>query len=37
MKSEDEFEYLLKIVLVGNSGVGKTKLLEWFTYDKFEV
>ena len=37
MKSEDEFEYLLKIVLVGNSGVGKTKLLDWFTYNWFEM
>lgn len=30
-----EYDYLFKIVIVGNSSVGKSALLQRFTDDKF--
>lgn len=31
MLTDDEFDYLLKLVLIGDSGVGKSNLLSRFT------
>lgn len=33
---EAEFEYLFKLLLIGDSGVGKSTLLLSFTSDTFE-
>ena len=33
---EDDYDYLIKIVIVGDSGVGKTNLLSRFSVNKFE-
>ena len=33
---EDDYDYLIKIVIVGDSGVGKTNLLSRFSINKFE-
>ena len=35
--SSDEYDYLVKIVLIGDSGVGKSNLLSRFTKDEFTV
>lgn len=35
MMSDESFDYLFKIVLVGDSGVGKSNLLSRFTHDEF--
>lgn len=32
---EEEYEYLFKAVLIGDSGVGKSNLLSRFTRDEF--
>jgi len=34
---EDSFDYLFKIVLVGDSAVGKSNLLSRFAYDEFDL
>ena len=36
MHSEEDYDYLVKVVIVGDSGVGKTNLLSRFSADKFE-
>ena len=36
MKKKFGYDYFLKSVLIGNSGVGKSSFLFWFTDDKFE-
>lgn len=33
----DEYDYLVKIVLIGDSGVGKSSLLSRFTKNEFNV
>lgn len=37
MGSNDEYDYLFKIVLIGDSGVGKSNLLSRFTHDEFNL
>ena len=34
---EDPYDYLFKIVLIGDSGVGKSNLLSRFTRDEFNL
>ncbi len=34
-RSEDQFDFLFKIVLIGDSGVGKSNLLSRFTRNEF--
>ncbi|GLT31734.1 hypothetical protein SLA2020_064460 [Shorea laevis] len=34
--SQPKFDYLFKLLLIGDSGVGKSTLLLSFTYDAFE-
>ncbi|KAJ8460918.1 hypothetical protein OPV22_033844 [Ensete ventricosum] len=36
-ESEDEFDYLFKVVLIGDSGVGKSNLLSRFTRNHFSL
>ncbi|CAL9128114.1 unnamed protein product [Musa textilis] len=36
-ESEDEFDYLFKMVLIGDSGVGKSNLLSRFTRNHFSL
>ena len=36
-KSEDEYDYLFKLVLIGDSGVGKSNLLSRFTRNEFNL
>ncbi|KAF9989018.1 Ras- protein RABA1b, partial [Modicella reniformis] len=33
----DDYDYLFKIVLIGESGVGKTNILSRFTQDEFNL
>lgn len=35
MSYDEEIDYLLKIIVVGDSGVGKTNLIQRYTKDKF--
>eukprot|EP00917_Polyrhabdina_sp_WS-2016_P012279 GHVP01027008.1.p1 GENE.GHVP01027008.1~~GHVP01027008.1.p1 ORF type:complete len:211 (+),score=35.34 GHVP01027008.1:130-762(+) len=35
--SEDSFDYLFKVVLIGDSGVGKSNILSRFTRDEFTM
>jgi small GTP-binding protein len=37
MTKDDEYDYLYKIVLVGDSGVGKTNLMTRFTRNEFNI
>lgn len=37
MHSTDDFDYLFKIVLIGDSGVGKSNLLSRFTRNEFNL
>jgi len=32
---EEDIDFLLKVVLIGDSGVGKTVILKWYTDDVF--
>ena len=33
--AHDEYDYLLKLVLIGDSGVGKSNILARYTRDEF--
>ncbi|KAG1061292.1 hypothetical protein G6F42_027717 [Rhizopus arrhizus] len=37
MLSDDEYDYLFKLVLIGDSGVGKSNLLSRFTTNEFNL
>lgn len=37
MSGNDEYDYLFKIVLIGDSGVGKSNLLSRFTRNEFNL
>jgi len=37
MGSQEEYDYLYKVVLIGDSGVGKSNLLSRFTRDEFNL
>lgn len=36
-RAEDDYDYLFKLVLIGDSGVGKSNLLSRFTKDEFNL
>ncbi|KAL8223697.1 hypothetical protein R6Q57_019172 [Mikania cordata] len=36
-KSDDDYDYLFKVVLIGDSGVGKSNLLSKFTRNEFSL
>lgn len=37
MVRDDDYDYLFKIVLIGDSGVGKSNLLTRYTRDEFNL
>ena len=37
MKNSDDYDFLFKIVLIGDSGVGKTNILYRFTRNEFNL
>lgn len=36
-KEHDSYDFLFKIVMIGDSGVGKTQILKRYTRDKFNL
>ena len=37
VKADDDYDYLFKVVLVGDSGVGKSNLISRFTRNEFNL
>ncbi|KAI7979889.1 Ras-related protein RABA1d [Camellia lanceoleosa] len=36
-RADDDYDYLFKVVLIGDSGVGKSNLLSRFTKPRFQI